>query len=60
MLLGSSIWSMIDAPISANRINERNSASMGHMFEIGTDQYLIGCDLTPMNKGLRLNTTIHF
>jgi len=33
---------------------------MGHMFEIGAEQYLIGCDIIPSNQGLRLSTTIHF
>jgi hypothetical protein len=60
MLLGSSIWSMIDAPISANKINEHNNATMGHMLEIGAKQYLIGCDIIPTHQGLRLSTTIHF
>jgi TM2 domain-containing membrane protein YozV len=60
LVVGSSIWSMIDAPITANKINERNNATMGHMFEIGTEQYIVGCDLVPTKQGLRLSTTLHF
>ena len=60
LLIGSCVWSMIDAPITANKINERNNGTMGHMFEIGAEQYLVGCDLIPTNQGLRLSTTIHF
>mgnify|MGYP001210639734 FL=1 len=60
LVVGSSIWSMIDAPITANKINERNNATMGHMFEIGTEQYIVGCDLVPTKQGLRLSATVHF
>jgi len=60
LLVGSTIWSMIDAPLSAKGINARNNATMGHMFKIGTEKYIVGCDLVPVGDGLRLSTTIHF
>jgi hypothetical protein len=60
LIVGSSVWSIIDAPITAKKINERKNATMGHMFEIGTEHYIVGCDIIPMNSGLRLTTTFHF
>jgi hypothetical protein len=57
----ASVWSMIDAPLSAKKINERNGLSYNkHMLQYGTEKYLVGCDLIPTPTGMRLSTTIHF
>jgi hypothetical protein len=57
----ASIWSMIDAPLSAKKINERIGLSDNmHMFKYGSEKYLIGCDLIPTSTGIRFSTTIHF
>jgi TM2 domain-containing membrane protein YozV len=59
---GSAIWSMIDAPISANAINKRNQQSYGHLFEIKQGKNVIGFDfgLEPIRKGLGTRLSYHF
>ena len=58
---GSSLWSMIDAPISANSINQQNQQpSYGHLIEIGGSRTTLGVDpvVSHKNRGTRL--TLHF
>lgn len=43
--LVADIWSMIDAPIWANKINKRKS--LGHLFEVGNERLVLGVDLGP-------------
>lgn len=56
----SSIWSMIDAPISANNINERMGQRYGHMLEFNQGKNVIGFDLGASQKGLGAKLAYHF
>lgn len=61
MAVGSGIWSMIDAPTSANRINkEISQQKWGHLIEVNNDNYALGFDFTPMKKGIGTKLTLHF
>ena len=42
---GSALWSMIDAPISANAINQQSQqSSYGHLIELGGSRAILGVD----------------
>lgn len=57
---GSWIWSMIDAPTSANRINdEYDNGGYGHMIEMRSDQYVLGLDLGPQAHGMGARAVVH-
>lgn len=63
MVLGGVLWSLIDAPISANRINRENSGQWpryGHMMQLNTDKFALGLDpiITQESTGLRMK--VHF
>ena len=58
---GSRLWSVIDAPISANRINKRNQRpSYGHLIELHGSQATLGVDLVVSHKNLGTRLTLHF
>lgn len=58
---GASIWSMIDAPLSASRINrERAQQKRRHLIEFSNDKYVLGLDLTPRKQGMEAKLTLHF
>ena len=58
---GSSLWSMIDAPISANSINQRNQhSSYGHLIELGGSRATLGVDPVVSHKNLGTRLTLHF
>lgn len=58
---GSSLWSMIDAPISANRINQQNQQpSYGHLIELGGSRATLGVDPVVSHKNLGTRLTLHF
>ena len=58
---GSRLWSVIDAPISANRINKRNQRpSYGHLIELGGNRATFGVDLVVSHKNLGTRLTLHF
>ena len=58
---GSSLWSMIDAPISANSINQQNQhSSYGHLIEIGGSRTTLGIDPVVSHKNLGTRLTLHF
>ncbi|MXY83573.1 MAG: hypothetical protein F4Y91_16300 [Gemmatimonadetes bacterium] len=58
---GSSLWSMIDAPISANSINQQNQQpSYGHLIEIGGSRTTLGVDPVVSHKNLGTRLTLHF
>ena len=58
---GSRLWSIIDAPISANRINKRNQRpSYGHLIELGGSRATFGVDPVVSLKNLGSRLTIHF
>jgi hypothetical protein len=59
--LASEIWSMIDAPISANRINkEISQRKYGHLIEIDKNNYALGFDLSPQKQRMEAKLTLHF
>ncbi len=62
--LGTSIWSMIDAPICASNYNDnlRNQKQRyGHMYErYLNDRVVLGIDLSPTLKGFAGGITLHF
>ncbi len=41
---GSWVWSIVDAPISASRINERGLRQHGHLIELDCGEYVLGVD----------------
>jgi hypothetical protein len=57
--IGSSLWSMIDAPISANKINKRSN-QWGHMIESDSDNRSLGFDVGYMKRGVGAKVTLHF
>ena len=58
---GSSLWSMIDAPISANSINQQNQQpSYGHLIELGGSRATLGVDPDVSHKNLGTRLTLHF
>ena len=61
LCLGSYIWSVVDASISANRINEQNQhSSYGHLIELGGSQATLGVDPVVSHKNLGTRLTLHF
>ena len=58
---GSSLWSMIDAPISANSINQQSQQpSYGHLIELGGSRATLGVDPVVSHKNLGTRLTLHF
>ena len=58
---GSNLWSMIDAPISANRINKQSQQpSYGHLIELGGSRTTLGVDPVVSHKNLGTRLTLHF
>lgn len=61
LAFGCSIWSMIDAPISANSINRQSQQpSYGHLIELGGSRATLGVDPVVSHKSLGTRLTIHF
>jgi len=50
--IGAHIWSMIDAPISASNINEKNEQNYGHLLEFKHRDNTVGLDLGATSNGL--------
>jgi hypothetical protein len=42
---GAWLWSTIDAPMAANKINKERKQSYGHLIQVNKNQYVIGLDL---------------
>ncbi len=57
---GAAIWSMIDAPITASRMNKKANPGFGHLIEIQSDEEVLGFDLGPTKKGVGAQLTYHF
>jgi TM2 domain-containing membrane protein YozV len=55
----AAIWSWIDAPISASRINDERARSYGHMFEWETSLGIAGIDLGAVRGGVGAKFMIH-
>ena len=59
--LGSYIWSAVDAPISANRINRQSQRlSYGHLMEFEGSRTTLGVDPVVSHKNLGTRLTLHF
>ena len=57
LFVGGAIWSLIDAPMSANRINRQNRlVSHGHLIELDGDVATVGID--PVTSRDRLGTVL--
>ncbi len=58
---GSTLWSMIDALISANSINQQShQPSYGHLIELGGSRATLGVDPVVSHKRLGTRLTLHF
>jgi hypothetical protein len=56
----SYLWSIIDAPISAIRINRERERAYGHLLEFSSDTEVIGIDLTTNGKTIGAKLSMHF
>jgi hypothetical protein len=56
---GSWLWSVIDAPLSAEKINRR-SQQWGHMVEYEGRNHSLGFDLGLIKRGVGAQVTLHF
>lgn len=57
---GSHIWSVIDAPLSADKINKRRHQYYGHLFELQNNSRTLGFDLGPNKGGFCFHLSYHF
>jgi len=58
--IAASVYSLVDAPISAHRINKESHQKYGHLIEIQRDTYAIGIDILPIKNGIDARFTYHF
>lgn len=57
----SFLWSLIDAPISANKINKkRRDQSFGHFINIDNGRFCVGIDAGNLGRGVGAQLTLHF
>ena len=57
----ATLWSWIDAPISASNINKKLAQQQyGHMLEYHRENYAVGFDILPKKEGVGAELTIHF
>lgn len=56
------MWSWIDAPFSASRINKQKLKELreGHLLEYGNERYVLGLDVAPRRRGFSAKATLHF
>ena len=58
---GSHLWSIIDAPVSANRINQQSQQPYyGHLIELGGSRAALGVDPIVSRNRLGTRLTLHF
>ena len=58
---GAYVWSAIDAPISASRINRQSQQpSYGHLIELGGSRATLGVDPVVSQRNLGTRLTLHF
>lgn len=58
---GGYLWSVIDAPISANRINKQNQQpDHGHLLEFDGNRVALGVDSVVWRNGSGARLTLHF
>lgn len=61
LLFGGAIWSLIDAPMSANKINKQNQVeSFGHLLQLDGDRATLGMDPVASRNGLGTQITLRF
>lgn len=60
LVYGSFLWSCIDAPISAKRINGRSQQKYGHMIEFSNELFIVGVNLNIDNKTFGPVITVYF
>jgi len=60
MVGGAWIWSIIDAPISANKKNKKLQIQSGHLLEFESGKSLIGVDAGYIRNSLGGKITYHF
>ena len=61
LFLGGAVWSLIDAPMSANRINRQNQGvSYGHLIELNGGRATVGIDPVTSRKRLGTVLTLRF
>jgi TM2 domain-containing membrane protein YozV len=56
----SYLWSIIDAPISAIRINKARGQYYGHLLEFNSDKQVVGFDLATNGKTIGAKFSMHF
>ena len=56
--IGSGVWSMIDAPISANRINRE--AQSAHLFQMDAGPFIVEADPVVRRNGMGGALTLRF
>lgn len=60
ILSGAYLWSIIDAPLSAIKINKEREKQYGHLLEFDQGNYVIGFDLAPTRQGFGAKLSYHF
>ena len=61
LFLEGAVWSLIDAPMLANRINRQNQwFSYGNLIELGSDRATVGIDRVPSRNRLGTMLTLRF
>lgn len=54
------VWSFVDAPITANRINKQRRQEFGHLLEFNFGNKQTGVDIYTQNRYLLAKITYHF
>ena len=54
------LWSLIDAPITANRINKERAKLQSHLLQFDIHHAVVGIDMGVKEKTLATNLAIHF
>jgi hypothetical protein len=57
---GNWVWSFVDAPISANRINRERQQQFGHLLKFNIGKRMAGVDVYIQNNNLFSKFTYHF
>jgi len=60
LVLGSILWSCIDAPISAKKINELTQKKYGHMFEFANRFSVVGVDPSIYKNTIGILISMHY
>ncbi len=56
-----SLWSLVDAPLSAGRINRgKKQQRWGHLIEFNKEKYVLGLDVTRKKEGMGVKFSLHF